>query len=62
MSNEQRAHDLTMLYVKENLKPSFEELRTGKSTEDICDLYFKIYPKVLEKVNHAFPKIRKSVV
>ena len=56
MSNEQRAHDLTMLYVKEELKPSFEELQAGIASKDICDLYFKLYPEILEKVNHAFPE------
>lgn len=56
MSNEQIAHDLTLLYVKEELKPSFEELQKGIAHKDICDLYLELYPHVLSKINDAYPK------
>lgn len=55
MTNDQIAHDLTMLYLKEELKPSFEELQVGVANKDICDIYFRLYPQVLKKVNDAYP-------
>lgn len=54
MSNEQRAHDITMLYVQISMKPSIEELQSGHIDRDPYKLYMEIYPKVLEKINRDF--------
>ena len=55
MSNEQRAHDITMLYVQISMKPTFEELQSGQVNRDPYVIYMEIYPEVLEKVNRDFP-------
>lgn len=54
MSNEQRAHDLTMLYVQESMKPTFEEMQPGEVTRDPYLIYKELYPEILEKVNRDF--------
>ena len=55
MSNEQRAHDITMLYVKifTNLEKPNEN---GNIALDPCTKYCEIYPTILEKVNENFPQ------
>lgn len=55
MSNEQRAHDITMLYVK--IFTSVEKPdKNGNITLDPYTKYCEIYPIVLEKVNENFPQ------
>lgn len=65
MSNEQRAHDLTMLYIKTNANMKFknELSETLKSNNNKIDFkldfyqdYISIYPKILELVNRDFPQ------
>lgn len=54
MSNEQRAHDLTMFYVKMHYdfqSPS----KNGHFEFDAINKYVELYPQVLEQINIAFP-------
>lgn len=60
MSNEQRAHDLTMLYIKfmndMNLKNiANNSSDTAEYEVDFYNDYRRIYPEVLEKFNRDFP-------
>ena len=55
MDNEQRAHDLAMLYVKEDMKPTYAELQDHIKPKDIYSLYVKRYVDILDKVNRDFP-------
>ena len=55
MDNEQRAHDLEMLYVKEDMKPTYAELQDHIKPKDIYSLYVKRYVDILDKVNRDFP-------
>lgn len=55
MSNEQRAHDITMLYVELfSRSPEIDE--NGEYRIDPYLKYKEIYPTVLEKVNKDFPQ------
>ena len=55
MSNEQRAHDLTMLYVK--LFTKFETPdENGTLKIDPYGKYKEIFPIMLETVNNDFPQ------
>ena len=55
MSNEQRAHDITMLYVELFSKfPAPDE--NGETNIDPYLKYKEIYPVVLKKVNQDFPQ------
>lgn len=55
MLNEERAHDITMLYVELFSKfPDIDE--NGENKIDPYSKYKEIYPKVLEKVNKDFPQ------
>lgn len=54
MSNEQRAHDLTMFYVKMHYDFQAPNLN-GKFEFDAINKYVELYPKVLEQINIAFP-------
>lgn len=65
MSNEQRAHDLTMLYIKTNANINFKsKLCTALDSDndkinfqlDFYQDYISMYPKILELVNRDFPK------
>ena len=65
MSNEQRAHDLTMLYIKTNANMNFksELSKALESNNDKIDFqldfyqdYIAMYPKILEQVNRDFPQ------
>ena len=54
MSNEQRAHDLTMFYIKmyyDFQKPS----ENGRFEFDAINKYVELYPQVLKQINIAFP-------
>lgn len=53
MSNEQRAHDLTMFYVK----MYYDSKRlSGKNFKyDAISEYVKLYPEVLKQMNIVFP-------
>ena len=55
MTNEQRAHDLTMLYVKIFTKTEPVD-ENGHVNLDPYSRYKEIYPVVLEKVNKDFPQ------
>lgn len=56
MSNEQRAHDLTMFYLK--LLCDFQQPNQDNEIElDPYSKYLEIYPTVLEKVNRDFSNI-----
>lgn len=64
MSNEQRAHDLTMLYIKTNVELNFKsELSKAVNSNDnkiefnldYYQDYIALYPKILELVNRDFP-------
>lgn len=64
MNNEQRAHDLTILYVKFmtdiNLKSTIANCKNTSSDTIECNVdfyneYCKLYPQILEKVNRDFP-------
>lgn len=53
MTNEQRAHDIAMLYVQLLLKVQ----KSNDNNELVVDPYSKyleVYPMILEKVNHDF--------
>lgn len=53
MSNEQRAHDLTMFYVKMHYdfkKPN----ENGTFEFDAIQKYVEIYPEVLKQINNVF--------
>lgn len=53
MSNEERAHDITMLYVELFSKfPAPDE--NGETKIDPYSKYKEIYPAVLENVNKDF--------
>lgn len=53
MSNEQRAHDITMLYVELfSRNPQIDE--NGEYEIDPYSKYCEIYPQVLEKINRDF--------
>ena len=54
LSNEQRAHDLAMFYVKMHydfLKPSED----GHFEFDAIAKYVELYPEILKQMNIAFP-------
>lgn len=54
MNNEQRAHDLTMLYVK--LLCDTNNVNKDNIIEyNPMDKYCEFYPKVLAEVNEKFP-------
>lgn len=53
MSNEQRAHDITMLYVKLFTDTTLPD-ENGNINIDIYSKYKEIYPVVLEEVNKDF--------
>lgn len=61
MSNEQRAHDLTMLYIKTltnmEYKQAVSNVTDGQANLkiDFYEKYIEFYPKVLEVVNRDFP-------
>lgn len=53
LSNEQRAHDLTMFYVKMHYdfqKPS----EHGRFEFDAISEYVKLYPEILRQMNIVF--------
>ena len=53
MSNEQRAHDITMLYVKLFTDTTLPD-ENGNIKIDIYSKYREIYPTVLDEVNKDF--------
>jgi hypothetical protein len=53
LSNEQRAHDITMLYVKLFTNTTLPD-ENGNINIDIYSKYKEIYPVVLEEVNKDF--------
>lgn len=53
MSNEQRAHDITMLYVKLFVNTTLPD-ENDNINIDIYSKYKEIYPVVLEEVNKDF--------
>lgn len=55
MSNEQRAHDLTILYVELFSNHPVPD-DNGSFNIDPYSKYLEIYPTILEKVNRDFPK------
>lgn len=55
MSNEQRAHDITMLYVELFTNTTVPD-KNGNYKIDPYGKYKEIYPAVLEKVNNDFPQ------
>lgn len=61
MSNEQRAHDLTMLYLnfmKDNdLRSAIFNPKETVVEFDFYTQYRELYPKLLEKVNRDFSNI-----
>lgn len=53
MSNEQRAHDLTMFYIK--MYYDSERLAFNENFEfDAINKYVELYPKILEQINIVF--------
>lgn len=53
MSNEQRAHDLTMFYIKMHYdfqKPT----KDGNFEFDAVNKYVELYPQILEQINIVF--------
>lgn len=54
MSNEQRAHDLTLLYVELFANHPVPD-KDGNFNVDPYSKYFEIYPAILKKVNQDFP-------
>lgn len=62
MSNEQRAHDLTMLYIKTITNAEYKNAINNASDGmanlkiDFYEKYMEIYPGILELVNRDFPQ------
>ena len=54
MSNEQRAHDLTMLYVRIFINTQQPD-ENNNINIDPYSKYVELYPEILEKVNRDFP-------
>lgn len=59
--NEKRAHDLTLLYIKENqrlkIAGAASTAKAGQTTVipvNYLDDYLKMYPEVLAKINEYF--------
>lgn len=57
--NELRAHDLTMLYVRETTRLRIAETKPSDEGKvevpiDFFSDYIKLYPMILEKVNEEF--------
>lgn len=53
MSNEQRAHDLTMFYVK--MYYDFQKpLKNGQFEFDAISKYVELYNEILRQMNIAF--------
>lgn len=55
MSNEQRAHDITMLYVKLLLQTALPDEK-GNINLNPYSKYKEIYPEILKEVNKDFPQ------
>lgn len=54
MSNEQRAHDLALLYVE--LLCKFQEPDENRTLKlDPLSKYCEVYPKLLDTLNKKFP-------
>lgn len=54
MSNEQRAHDLCMMYINLLLKIKQPDENNEIKLDPLTE-YAKLYPKLLEEVNKQFP-------
>lgn len=57
--NEKRAHDLTMLYIKEIFELKLSEFSPMSNSEHIVNMnfisdYCKTYPKILNEINNHF--------
>lgn len=55
MSNEQRAHDITMLYVEIFTKTTVPD-ESGNINLNPYSRYKEIYPIILKEVNKDFPQ------
>lgn len=55
MSNEQRAHDITMLYVKIFTSTAIPD-KDGNYSIDPYSKYKEVYPAVLKEVIKDFPQ------
>ena len=64
MSNEQRAHDLTMLYIKTLTNMKYKQAVSNVTDSqanlkiDFYEKCIEFYPKVLEVVNRDFPNAK----
>lgn len=56
MTNEHRAHDLTLDFLKLDIHIELEKKPCDRKEIDMYSRYMEMYPKVLEKVNRDFPK------
>lgn len=54
MSNEQRAHDLTMFYIELLCKVKKPDENNNINLDPYSE-YVRLYPEILEKVKHDFP-------
>lgn len=61
MSNEQRAHDITMLYIRTLTNVEYKQALSNATDGmanlkiDFYEKYMEIYPNILELVNRDFP-------
>lgn len=55
MSNEQRAHDITMLYVRIFTNTTLLD-KNGNCNLDPYSKYKEVYPVILEEINKDFPQ------